>query len=622
MQPQQHTGRDSDLEAAASTSDALNASSERIQQQPLLMMQEHTPLLHLDKIQHFHQQEQHESNDDDMNHNNYDQQQPTTNSNNTNNNNNNNHHHSSEIPKGPKLSPRFKRKIFIKEDSHKPLVSSSSLISIPVVPVVDLPSAALSITKILAIYTGGTIGMKKFSDGYHPVRGYLRKKLAQLSQFNDARHRKLYLKMAGVINDQDTEETERAKMDQWFSTPRSDDGCVALYQLLEFDPILDSSNMGYKDWVKIAQCISDHYDDYDCFIVLHGTDTMCYTASALSFMFRHLAKTVILTGSQIPISQTRNDGFDNLLGAITIASKLYIPEVCVFFHNKLFRGNRCTKMDAGDLSAFDSPNIAPLVKLGIDMEVNWALIRPPPGQNQEFRMIPISNSNVGMLRIFPGISTSLMSNFFLPPTEGVVMLSYGVGNVPSTRSDFLKCIKEATERGVVIVNCTQCFKGAVSASYKTGSVLYELGVVSGSDMTPEAAVTKLMYLISCDMDLEEVKRLLTVDLRGELTKVVPVSKYSLRERGFVSAVCKALNFHGGESDMKEVSDALLPVIMCNLGAIGAVDEMRRLLEVEGVDPNIQDYDKRTALHLAAVEGQLNMVQLLVEYGADINCKDR
>ncbi|KAG2388491.1 hypothetical protein C9374_000655 [Naegleria lovaniensis] len=582
------------LTSALSTSNTNSSiPSERVQQ-PL--QREHDQILHLPNIQNLDR----ESNND---HHDLSTTSPRF---------------SSEIPKGPKLSPRsFKRKIFIKDDSHKSSLGASSLISVP-----DTSTAALSITKILAIYTGGTIGMKKFPDGYRPVRGYLRKKLAQLSQFNDARHRKLYLKMAGVINDQDTEETERAKMDQWFSTPRSDDGCVALYQLLEFDPILDSSNMGYKDWVKIAQCISDHYGDYDCFIVLHGTDTMCYTASALSFMFRHLAKSVILTGSQIPISQTRNDGFDNLLGAITIASKLYIPEVCVFFHNKLFRGNRCTKMDAGDLSAFDSPNIAPIVKLGIDMEVNWSLIRPPPGQNQEFRMIPISNSNVGMLRIFPGISTSLMSNFFLPPTEGVVMLSYGVGNVPSTRSDFLNCIKDATERGVVIVNCTQCFKGAVSASYKTGSVLYELGVVSGSDMTPEAAVTKLMYLLSCDMDLEEVKRLLTVDLRGELTKVVPVSKYSLRERGFVSAVCKALNFHGGESDMKEVSDALLPVIMCNLGAIGATDEMRRLLEVEGVDPNIQDYDKRTALHLASVEGQLAMVQLLVEFGADINCKDR
>ena len=120
---------------------------------------------------------------------------------------------------------------------------------------------------------------------------------------------------------------------------------------------------------------------------------MCYTASALSFMFRNLAKFVILTGSQIPISQTRNDGFDNLLGAITVATKVYIPEVCLFFHNKLYRGNRCTKMDASDFSAFDSPNIPPLVKLGIDMEVNWALIKPPPPVNQAFKMVPITNSN-------------------------------------------------------------------------------------------------------------------------------------------------------------------------------------------------------------------------------------
>lgn len=153
-------------------------------------------------------------------------------------------------------------------------------------------------------------------------------------------------------------------------------------------------------------------------------------------------------------------------------------------------------------------------------------------------------------------------------------------------------------------------------------------------MTPEAAVTKLskflsfetlhhiVYLLSCDYDLDEVKRLLTVDLRGELTKTAPISRYSLKERGFVTAVCKALNYQAGESDMKEVSDALLPVIMCNIGSTGALEEMKRLLEVDGVDPNIQDYDKRTALHLACCEGQLEMVKLLIDYGADVNTRDR
>jgi len=162
-----------------------------------------------------------------------------------------------EVPKGPYgSSPLSSRRIHShKEDSYIGLSPISS----------NTPTTtSTTITKILAIYTGGTIGMKKSSEGYQPVKGYLRKKLAQLSQFNDERHRRLYLRKAGVITDEDNEVTEQTKIDQWFSTPRSDDGCVALYQLLEFDPILDSSNMGYKDWVKIAQCVSDHYNEYDC----------------------------------------------------------------------------------------------------------------------------------------------------------------------------------------------------------------------------------------------------------------------------------------------------------------------------------------------------------------------
>ncbi|KAL9652565.1 hypothetical protein ABK040_000133 [Willaertia magna] len=479
-------------------------------------------------------------------------------------------------------------------------------------------------TKILMIYTGGTIGMKKSNEGYVPAKGYLKKKLSQLSQFNDEKHRKIYLKSVGIITNEDTPQTEQVKLEQWFATPRSDEGTVALYQLLEFDPILDSSNMGYKDWVKIAECISDHYNLFDVFIVLHGTDTMCYTSSALSFMFRNLAKFVILTGSQIPISQTRNDGFDNLLGAITIAKRLYIPEVCVFFHNKLFRGNRCTKVDASDLSAFDCPNIQPIAKFGIELEVNWSLIRRPPLMNQQFKLIPITNSNVGVLRIFPGISTQVLENFFRPPMEGVVLLTYGAGNVPSVRKDFLEAIKKASDRGVVIINCTQCHKGTVSASYKTGSVLYdECGVVSGSDMTTEAAVTKLMYLLSCDYEPEEIKRMITVDLRGELTPQQKASRYSLRDHGFVSAVCRALNTNSSNAaETDEVTKALLPVILLSVSAIGDLDEMNRLVEVDGADVNAYDYDKRTALHIAASEGQLEMTKYLVSVGANINARDR
>lgn len=248
--------------------------------------------------------------------------------------------------------------------------------------------------RILVLYTGGTIGMRRSSDssGYVPVKGFLAAQIAKLSQFHDPRF-------------------ERQGPDDWFVTPVSPgispghDRRRARFLIKEYDPLMDSSNMQVQDWVRIATDIAQHYDTFDAFICLHGTDTMAFTCSALSFMLQNLGKTVILTGSQIPISRTRNDGFDNLLGSLTLAMHYEIPEVTLFFDKCLFRGNRATKVDATGLRAFDSEKYPPLVKMGIDIEVNWPLIRRPPLPTQRFRMRPIDcNRKVGCLRLFPGMS--------------------------------------------------------------------------------------------------------------------------------------------------------------------------------------------------------------------------
>ncbi|KAF9328179.1 hypothetical protein BG006_008606 [Podila minutissima] len=312
-------------------------------------------------------------------------------------------------------------------------------------------------------------------------------------------------------------------------TPPSLYGKRIRYSILEYDPLLDSCNMTMTDWVRIATDIEANYQLYDAFIVLHGTDTMAYTASALSFMLEDLGKTVIITGSQVPITEIRNDAIDNLLGALTIAGHFVIPEVSLYFGNKLYRGNRSSKIDAIDFNAFDSPNLPPLVKVGINIDVNWAEVVRPTSLSR-FRAHKSMNPNVASLRLFPGITDSTIRTFLAPPIEGVVLETYGAGNAPSTRADLIAALKEANDRGVVIVNCTQCKRGLVTDAYQTGKVLYNAGVIPGNDMTPECALTKLSYLLGHNLPIPKVREMMTKNLRGELAVVQPRTRFSYINR--------------------------------------------------------------------------------------------
>jgi len=285
----------------------------------------------------------------------------------------------------------------------------------------------------------------------------------------------------------------------------------------EYEPLLDSSNMTPSQWVKIANDIATHYEQYDGFVVLHGTDTMAYTASALPFMLRGLAKPVIVTGSQIPLCEVRNDARENLITSLLIASTYDIPEVCLYFGGKLLRGCRAVKVSADGFAAFDSPNFPRLGTAGIDIDIHWNYVRRvDPSERlvvEEFGL-PV----VSALRLFPGISPELVRNVLRPPLQGLVLEAYGVGNGPDQDGEFLAALEEATARGVVIVDCTQCLEGAVNLSeYATGSALARAGVISGYDMTAEAALTKLYHLFSRGGSAEDVKREMQRDLRGEVT---------------------------------------------------------------------------------------------------------
>ncbi|KAJ7510112.1 L-asparaginase [Mycena galericulata] len=293
------------------------------------------------------------------------------------------------------------------------------------------------------------------------------------------------------------------------------------YAILEWNPLLDSSNIETEDWIRLASEIELNYS-FDAFVILHGTDTMSYTSSALSFLLEDLGKTVILTGAQIPLSQLRNDAVDNLMGALSIAGNYIIPgrsECCLYFNHTLFRGNRVSKISSYDLGygAFQSPNFPPLVNVGIDIVVNWNdVIRQT--SLRRFRAHKEMSPHVATLRLFPGIATATIRAFLSPPIRGVVLESFGSGNAPQ-RPDLILAFKEACDRSVVIVAISQCMKGSVSDTYEAGRELAAVGVVAGSDMTPECALTKLSYLLSKpELSVEDVRKLVSTPLRGELTR--------------------------------------------------------------------------------------------------------
>lgn len=257
------------------------------------------------------------------------------------------------------------------------------------------------------------------------------------------------------------------------------------YAVLEYDPLLDSSEMSLEDWTRMAKDIELNYSSFDAFVILHGTDTMSFTASAMSFLLENLGKTVIVTGAQVPLSELRNDAVENVLGALILASSYIIPEVCLFFASTLYRGNRSCKVSNNTLAAFDSPNLPPLARVGIGIDVAWNLVERSKTA-RSFKAHDQMSSEVALLRLFPGMPTSTIKSFLSSNISGLVIESFGAGNAPS-RPDLLDAFRNATDRGVVIVNITQCLQGEVSAIYALGQKLAAVGVVAGADMTPEVS---------------------------------------------------------------------------------------------------------------------------------------
>ena len=339
--------------------------------------------------------------------------------------------------------------------------------------------------RILLLYTGGTIGMKQ-----DPVT-------LALKPFN--------------FNQILEEVPELKKF-----------GCEI--DTYSFDPLIDSSDMQPEFWVRLAGMIQENYSRYDGFVVLHGTDTMSYTASALSFMFENLAKPVVLTGSQLPIGMLRTDGKENLISSIEIASSAdvngnpVVPEVCIYFDAHLYRGNRTTKYNAENFRAFRSANFPVLADVGIHIKFNPNNILLPDSFSEPLRISTSLDTRVAVLKIFPGITREVVDAVLgMDGIRGVVLETFGSGNAP-TAGWFVERVKNAVRKGLLVLNVTQCQAGKVDMdAYATGIALKNEGVISGYDSTFEAAVTKMFYVLGQTEDLVEAKRLLNSNLRGEIT---------------------------------------------------------------------------------------------------------
>ena len=327
---------------------------------------------------------------------------------------------------------------------------------------------------ILLIYTGGTIGMVNGTDG-------------SLKPFD-------FEKLTAEI-------PELKKFD------------VKL-DAITFKKPIDSSNMNPKKWVYLANLIGEHYQQYEGFVILHGSDTMAYTASALSFLLEDLCKPIILTGSQLPIGIRRTDAKENLITAIEIAASGNTPEVCVYFEYKLLRGNRTVKINAEHFEAFDSPNFPTLAEAGVHIKyhqkVNCCI-------TNRLKVHEKMSDSVAIIKLYPGISQEIITTILNSKCRGIVLETFGSGNA-TTNSEFLNALESAIHNGKIILNISQCIAGSVSQGlYETSSQLDKIGVVSGKDMTTEAAITKMMFLLAQDLTIEELKTQLTNSLRGELS---------------------------------------------------------------------------------------------------------
>ncbi|KAG9241799.1 60 kDa lysophospholipase-like protein [Calycina marina] len=455
--------------------------------------------------------------------------------------------------------------------------------------------------RVLIIMTGGTICMRSSPEGLIPASGFLKEGMAPRPSFNDGSKSEDLPVM--------TSPTTREHLPS-LRTPPSTYSRHVRYTLYEFPVLHDSSSISSAGWSQIAATIQNNYALFDGFVVLHGTDSLAYTSSALSFMCSHLGKPIILTGSQASIFALQSDAVDNLLGSLIIAGTFTIPEVCLFFHHSLYRGNRTTKVSASSFDAFASPNCEPLARVSaMGVNVNWNLIRRPTDIAKFNVQADLDTAHVACLRIFPGIKPEMIDGVLrVPGLRGLILETFGAGNAPGGEDGILTTIiSKACARGIIIVNVSQCQSGTVSPLYAPATVLGNAGVVFGHDLTTEAALTKLSFLLALKgLSYEDIVTQMQLSLRGEITVMVTEQfRHPGSDVPVITAYQTAFTALG-----HAITSGCLPVVVNLLDH----DTHNLLLAA--------DYADNTALHLAAVGPNPEIVIVLLGKGASVHVRNR
>jgi 60kDa lysophospholipase len=427
--------------------------------------------------------------------------------------------------------------------------------------------------------------------------------------------------------------------------------------VLEFEELLDSSSIDSTGWVQIAETIYRNYTLFDGFVVLHGTDSLAYTCSALSFMLQNLGKPIIFTGtlplrggfvdtrltaagSQVPFSERKNDALENLLDSLDIAGHFMIPEVCLCFNSKLFRGNRTLKISASAFDAFASPNMSPLASITAESTwVDWNLVMRSTALQPFSIQTNLEIHHVACLRIFPGIKAKMLDAVLqTEKLKGLVLETFGAGNAPKGHDNaMLKVISDAVGRGIVIVNVTQCLTGSVNPVYAAGMVLSNAGVIPGGDMTTEAALTKLSYLLALPgATPETVARDMAVSIRGELSeRAGTIFRHPLGTLSDHVTNLTAIAYAIASGDLEKVKDILRedPALLSrpdysgntplHLAATGPNLRVLRYLLQQGASAHMRNYtgSGRTPLFLAANAGRTSHALLLRSAGAHLHAEE-
>ncbi|KAI1147523.1 L-asparaginase [Nemania diffusa] len=492
-------------------------------------------------------------------------------------------------------------------------------------------------SRVLLIITGGTICMQPSAGGLVPVNGFLENAMAPRPSFNDLSES---VTLSAV---QDGKPVTIPSL----RTPPSSYSRHIRYAAIEFSPLLDSSSISSEGWTSIASAIQENYHLFDGFVVLHGTDSLAYSASALSFMLSDLGKPVVLTGSQASIFALQSDAVDNLLGSLIVAGTFAVPEVCLFFHHALYRGNRCTKVSASAFEAFASPNCPPLARVtSLGVDVDWARVLRPTAIRPFAVAAPrLDTSHVAALRIFPGITPAMVDGVLrVPHLRGLVLETFGAGNAPGGADGSLtRVIGDAVARGIVVVNVSQCTSGFVSPLYAPGFALGAAGVVFGHDLTSEAALTKLAYLLALlpEGPAAEVSRRMARPLRGEMTALAtPSFTHPQGALDVIADAGYAAEYEGlpaGAKSPRPLSRG--ETAFAGLGYAIQAGDLRAVAELLDSDTTTTtaapssnrgsggllqraDYAGNTAVHLAAVGPDAAVLRELLVRGASVHVRNR